>query len=105
MLPLSALPIRLWSQISLAVLASLGAIINVAAVIVTYTRYFYADLAGVRPGIWPQIYLWKTSVAVIGNAIVGRIPSGRITGVAARGPTAILKESASLNSPDFWWFY
>jgi hypothetical protein len=104
-LPLTALPaksIRL--RAPLVALTGLGLIVNLAPVLVSYTRYYYAELAGVKPG-WPQVYLWRSAVTVISNAASGHIPSGRTTQLAPAGAAAILQGSASLNSPDFWWFY
>jgi hypothetical protein len=105
LLPLTSLPIKSGLTCVAACLSGIGILINLGPVLVDYSRYFYAQSSGVNPGPWPQIYLWKSAMAVVGNATSGDIPSGRITELAPAGGAAILHGSTWLNSPDFWWFY
>jgi hypothetical protein len=106
LLPLCTLsPATFVSRLAMPILAVAGVAANIGPVFVNYSRYFYASSAGLSPGRWPQWYLDNAALGVIGNALFGRVPSGRISELAPSGNRAIVEGAASLNAPDFWWFF
>jgi hypothetical protein len=105
-LPLAALR---WAPRTSLVRAGLGAgallgiVGNSIAVFVRFERYDYASGLGLNPGPWPQLYLWRSAVQVVGNVVTGNIPLGRLSEL--RGQQALVANATVLNEPDFWWFH
>jgi hypothetical protein len=82
-----------------------GLLVNVPAVLVSYSRYFYASLADPGPGPWPSLFLARSLLHIGRLLLTHRVPKGRVTELASQGPAAIVQGATSLNSPDFWWFF
>lgn len=104
-LPLSvAASSRQWRP-WLAFFSIVGFAMNVPAVLVTYTRYFYASAADPGTGPWPSLFLSRAVIHIGRLVVTQQVPKGRITELASQGPAAIVNGATSLNSPDFWWFF
>ena len=109
-LPFLCLPLsvagssRPW-RAAVALCSLLGFLVNLPAVLVSYTRYFYAAAADPRITPLPSLFLTRSALQIGRLLLAGRVPSGRINELASQGPGAVVSGATSLNAPDFWWFF
>ena len=104
-LPLCAIGDSLPWRLGLGLCSLLGFAVNLPAVLVSYTRYFYAVAADPSTTPWPSLFLARSAVQVGRLVLARRVPNGRITELASQGPAAVVSGATSLNAPDFWWFF
>jgi hypothetical protein len=92
------------AKAALVITGTAGFVENSIAIFVRFERFYYADAAGLSPGPWPQVYLWRAAVQVLTNVLTGHIPVGRLSELRGSGP-AVVARATVLNEPDFWWFH